>query len=82
MEASKLEEYPEWDIIPLEVKIKILKKERCFGDIDGNRPECNRCLIRQECLLASFHNFLKAYDVWLKDSPIWKEGSNLRGEGG
>jgi len=70
----------EWEVVPLEIKIRVLKKEKCFGDI-GPSQECKECKLRQECLIQSFHNFLKAYDHWFapaRSKVFTEENQNLQ----
>jgi hypothetical protein len=54
----------DWDALPLQVKVRVLGLERCFGDpetIDGEA--CRACVVRDDCLKVSFHNFLKIRDM-------------------
>lgn len=52
------------EIVPLELKLRLFSKSRCFGDpdvIDGG--VCRNCALWRECLSASFRNFLKLNEM-------------------
>jgi hypothetical protein len=64
-EVKNPELHPDWAILPVQVKAKILGKE-CFGDfdkLDGNSILCQKCPLWSDCLSVSFRQMLSVYDA-------------------
>ena len=56
----------EWRGLPIQLQVKVLEKESCFGDhekINGNSAECQQCPLWNDCLKASLHQVLILYDA-------------------
>jgi hypothetical protein len=60
-----MEYLSELEVLPLELKVRILKLDRCFGDPDAFRGECV-CPLRDECLRACLHAFIRISDMMRK----------------
>jgi len=46
------------EVVPLELKIRLLGLGRCFGDPEEISGSCV-CPLHDECLRACLHNFLR-----------------------
>jgi hypothetical protein len=50
--------FVELEVLPVELKVRLLGLKRCFGDPEAVSGFCV-CPLRDECLRASLRNFLR-----------------------
>jgi hypothetical protein len=54
------------EAIPIELRVRILDLEKCWGDIEGRSPKCDVCPVRKECLKKSLGNVLKLHEMGIR----------------